>query len=116
MKTRMLTGRALDYAVALAEGHAPIRKEASEHVWFLFLIDGYTRTSALYVDGPAGDLIIDRELIETSPYEYADRVVWWAYLKDCNCGHEGATRREAAMRTYVASKLGDEVDIPKELM
>lgn len=67
--------------------------------------------------GEHGDAIIDREKISTTINHSG---TWLAYMGyNLNDEHlfmmAGATRREAAMRCYVASKLGDEVEIPKEL-
>lgn len=128
MKTHTLTGRALDYAVALAEGRAdPI-------YWFApepgdqDYIEGEDYSQLFYVGGPdrlgpytptldkRGDDIIDREKIDTEYFRSEE--LWYAsvFLTDEYVQHSGTTRREAAMRAYVASKLGDEIEIPKELM
>ena len=41
---------------------------------------------------------------------------WYAEDKDGNHVHKGPTPLIAAVRCYVASRLGDEVEIPKELI
>ena len=103
MKTSELTGAALDWAVHVAlhgscEGYA-------EHEYS--------------TDWSQGGPIIDREKINL------------IYRPDINCmtgevsprwiasvvthGAEGPTPLIAAMRCYVASKLGDDINIPEEL-
>lgn len=108
-KTLTLTGRALDYAVALAEGISIER--AAELV---------ARNSAAltYSIGPLGDDIIDREKISVIWDNHCE--VWAAYY-DPPDGHahyysNGTTRREAAMRCRILHKLGGELDIPEGLL
>lgn len=123
MKTRELTERALDYAVALAEGYtrstvttrsigASTTSLAPHGHYDEYEGEGLFAPST----GPAGDDIIDRVLIDTLYMGNGiDEHYWRA---ECIGGYswaEGTTRREAAMRAYVLSKLGDEVEIPKEL-
>ena len=69
-------------------------------------------------DWQHGGPIIERELIETSPIE-PGRWIATAYksISDGAGGHdhircEGPTPLIAAMRAYVAAKLGDEVELP----
>ncbi len=75
-------------------------------------------TESYSTDWAQGGLIIERENISivregdagnwiASVYDYA-KADWYLHT-------EGCTPLEAAMRCYVASKLGDEVEIPKEL-
>ena len=111
MKTSGLIGAALDWAVAKCEGlmHGQIA------------IDGVTR--GFYkpsTEWAQGGPIIERERIEIRkgndlyfPYgnEKGDyyEPLWIAGKQ------HGQTPLIAAMRCYVASKLGDEVEIPEEL-
>jgi hypothetical protein len=94
-KTSELTGAALDWAVAMAENWAGAD----------FEIKPYS------TDWAQGGPIIERERI-TPEWTGED---WMAYIK-----HDeevfGSTPLIAAMRCYVASKLGDEVEIPEELI
>ena len=111
MKTSELTGAALDWAVAKCEGWKSVyvndvhmlkhyHPEAA-HTPHCYIEDfGYSTDWALA--GP----IIERELIAI----HGD---WKATLGEGT--YEGPTPLIAAMRCYVASKLGDEVEIPKEL-
>jgi hypothetical protein len=104
MKTSELTGAALDWAVAKCEG---------------FLCDyKYSGALALYsTDWAQGGPIIEREFIEfgvskTDPIRYAAKI----YVNDKRIITHGSTHLIAAMRCYVASKLGDDVEVPPELM
>lgn len=130
MKTIELTGRALDYAVALAEGWTNLHLHTPRGMGDIepYLVMDYTRDDGKvswealgdmgYVGGSEGDDIIDRERISTQ----AEHGTRWLAFTGPRLGEYkprsvqyGATRREAAMRCFIASKLGDEVDIPKEL-
>lgn len=104
MKTNELTGPALDWAVEWAEtGVCPdpddfVMRTADES------------PSTNWADGGP---IIEREEIETRTAHsggwMANRARTKGYF-EC-----GPTPLIAAMRCYVASKLGDNIDIPKEL-
>lgn len=64
------------------------------------------------IDWSQGGPIIDREIVSiqrTSDERFE------AVHADGHCEY-GATMLIAAMRCYVASKLGDEVDVPEELL
>jgi hypothetical protein len=101
MKTSELTGAALDWAVAKCEG---LRFEEWE-TW-----GNYS------TDWAQGGPIIEREAIQITPDEY--KGTWTAYMTNGGEPYEGTgpTPLIAAMRCYVASKLGDEVEIPEELI
>lgn len=125
IKTSELIGPALDWAVAklwysdrrveLTEGRTGVRVlrdpsyDGSEHYhWFGFI--GST-------DWSQGGPIIEREGIATAPLTEC----WEAQIEpDCNYPRPkvsyGPTPLIAAMRCYVASKLGDEVEVPDELL
>ena len=66
-----------------------------------------------------GGPIIEREKIELIPPRDEDDYDWMAVGFALGCAElgiqEGPTPLIAAMRCYVASKLGDEVDVPEEL-
>lgn len=94
IKTSELQGAALDWAVAKCE-------EAIPHL-------GYRPSDNWEQGGP----IIEREKI-SAKFSLDGRV--YADPID-RFGHwEGPTPLIAAMRCYVASKLGDEVEVPDEL-
>lgn len=115
MKTNELVGAALDWAVAEAEGYFDADM-ASVHdgVVDVFYFDKWSPST----DWEQGGKIIERERISISP-----RDGYWEALYHDNLFQEdgsdyfqmGATPLVAAMRCYVASKLGDEVQLPKEL-
>ena len=102
MKTSELKGPALDWAVAKCEGL--VQGVSWEH-WA-------PRHSTNWAQGGP---IIEREHINVS---YEGQGVWLAGGFNGVCylmGHGGPTPLIAAMRCYVAIKLGDEVEIPEEL-
>jgi hypothetical protein len=57
-----------------------------------------------------GGPIIEREKIELEH----DGFQWWARIW-ADVDFNGTTPLEAAMRCYVASKLGDDVEVPADL-
>lgn len=117
MKTAELAGAALDWAVAEAGG-VPIYR--SGKTLSRMDVDGgvYWQPST---DWAQGGPIVEREI---DSHE-RDGNVFQAVKFDAEgnfsiferIGHHafGPTLLIAAMRCYVASKLGDEIDIPKEL-
>lgn len=119
MKTNELAGAALQHAVMLAEGWTYFQRTPEQCAVYA-RNSGPTQTWTVagpdFLTGPAGDDIIDRELIDT--LTVAGGTDGWEahiYLPNEMVIAFGATRREAAMRAYVAWKLGDEVEIPEEL-
>lgn len=122
MKTKELTGRALDYAVALAENHQSrcpwmLEKDGFQAWQNYEFAWGYPIPQ--YTEYSNGDDIIDREKIGTLYVDDGDpNTVWNAYHnlpENIGTIAQGTTRREAAMRAWVASKLGDEIELPEEL-
>lgn len=117
MKTNELTGRALDYAVALAEGLEPfIYRESPARVWLSTPHkSGAYGVVPNYQTDRDGDNIIDREKIST---EWNERCEVWSatvWTSRTNFCASGATRREAAMRAFCVSRLGENIEIPEEL-
>jgi len=102
MKTNELTGAALDWAVAKCEVG-----DAAEQAG-----DWWKPSTNWAQGGP----IIEREgiCLYFNP-EDANAFEWHAEDRSHAFYLEGPTPLIAAMRCYVASKLGEEVDIPKEL-
>jgi hypothetical protein len=113
MKTSELTGAALDWAVALCNG----------------IVDKWFDSGHLTVNGEIyspstdwsqGGSIIEREKIavrfepECHWLFAPPEATWLANYNGVGEWH-GPTPLVAAMRCYVASKLGDEVDVPEEL-
>jgi hypothetical protein len=106
-KTSELTGAALDWAVAKCAGVAV--EYIDDGITQCLLTAPYGRY-APSTDWSQGGPIIEREGI-TLTYQ-GER--WAAQTADDLFAY-GTTPLIAAMRCYVASKLGDEVEVPKEL-
>ena len=104
IKTANLTGPALDWAVCVCEGESPSR---------------YTQYST---DWSQGGPIIEREKIELTDlsnqetgYEWGASIIAGGKNMVIHRGY-GPTALIAAMRCFVASRLGDEVEVPDELL
>lgn len=103
MKTSELTGAALDWAVQKAEGY--VQPNSVE-----FALNYFKPSTDWSQGGP----IIEREDIAVWPDD--EEGGWFA----SSCGgrgmdYKGPTPLIAAMRCYLASKLGDNINIPEEL-
>jgi len=109
MKTSELTGAALDWAVAIAEGFDPETLNTKTSVVYSLRYGVYAPSTNWAQGGP----IIERERITLRFWE-GESVVD-AYKWDTPSS-TGPTPLIAAMRCYVASKLGDDIDVPSELM
>jgi hypothetical protein len=115
MKTSELTGAALDWAVARCEGFIKV-SIWSDHIGVCKKHSFEDeRRWAPSTDWSQGGPIIERWEIDTNK---AGLRTWRA--KTVSIGRlyqaTGPTPLIAAMRCYVASKLGDEIEIPKELV
>lgn len=115
MKTSELQGAALDWAVAKAEG-----KDGDCEVHAGNLLYGRV-TSGFYHYSPSTDWSQGGPIIEREEIAICPGYQWEASMDievhgeaDCVICH-GPTPLIAAMRCYVASKLGDEIEIPEEL-
>lgn len=110
IKTSELTGGALEYAVAVSKGYQPFTDGIS---WIIDVGGTYVRVPYYSTDWRQAGPIIERERIELVP----NGDEWGAFAGgDEHIPHEGPTPLIAAMRCYVATKLGDEVDVPEELV
>jgi hypothetical protein len=95
MKTSELTGAALDWAVSAVHGDSDIHPYST--------------------DWNEGGPIIEREWVSVEKRD--NELHWSATLRFANGNRtreRGPTALIAAMRCYVASKLGDEVNVPEE--
>lgn len=106
MKTSELTGAALDWAVASAEGH---------DMDYFQVVDAYMPST----DWDQGGPILERERITLKP-EWDGESEFWTAISITRFEHyravqSGPTPLIAAMRCYCCSKLGDDIDIPEEL-
>lgn len=116
MKTSELTGAALDWMVAkclpddeyLFDPHPYLPDENGQPDYF--------EPSTNWAQGGP---IIEREGINLDNYAKNPRWSAWTPAPERDSGEAqayGVTPLIAAMRCYVASKLGDEVEVPAELM
>jgi len=118
MKTSELTGHALNWAVAKCEGYEIVRMRGNEITFLDRTEDGALseRHINYSTDWAQGGPIIEREWIEICHLNNGEwRGQWYEQATDKIHREYGDTPLIAAMRCYVASKLGDEVEIPKEL-
>ena len=106
MKTNELTGAALDWAVAKCEGLLCFGYRTDGERFAVELSDGEVEGFMPSTDWALGGAIIEREGIALIPSWTAERPGFSA---------DGNTPLIAAMRCYVASKLGDEVEVPEEV-
>jgi hypothetical protein len=124
IKTNELTGAALNWAVAKAEGKTPKIQCTSFRDAFIYRVYlgwSYEHSSSgsiveyrPSIDWAEGGPIIEREWIDL---HCVNDSLWEAECP-APCGlamQNGPGPLIAAMRCYVASKLGDEVDVPEEL-
>jgi hypothetical protein len=122
MKTNELTGAALDWAVAKCEGGTGLWHDTVATYWVKLdgkdraLSKGWAQSYLPSTDWSQGGPIIEREKL---CLDIDSAGVWLAWTKqnyDDEPRHmvSGPTPLIAAMRCYVASKLGDNVEIPTE--
>jgi hypothetical protein len=117
MKTSELQGAALDWAVALIE-HPEWKAKGYLEVFpdDLSFEDGASHiTYTPSTDWAQGGPIIEQERIAIWFEKYDDidsALPVWAAVRFNEQDYYGSTPLIAAMRCYVAMKLGDEVEIP----
>lgn len=108
MKVAEASGLALDWMVANAE-----RKNIIQVVKGITYVPEYPRIGGVQyhpsTDWAQGGPIIEREGIFSGPH--CDIFIAWTG----GTRWEGPTQLIAAMRCYVSSKLGDEVEVPEVL-
>jgi hypothetical protein len=114
IKTSEATPIQINWLVAKCEGEDYCAHDGVDGIGNAFEATHYSTNWA------QGGPIIEREGITTAPYSTHNGVVReWKAGRDWPMSHFpyylGPTPLIAAMRCYVASKLGDEVEIPGEL-
>ena len=119
VKTNELTGAALDWAVAKCEGVTVLPKMRGG--CYVTLNKGETVLLCYSTNWAQGGPIIEREEISISREFASGRIEWAAWTPapirdDAEAFGYGPTPLIAAMRCYVASRFGDEVDVPDELV
>jgi len=112
IKVSELSGAAIDWAVASIEENVPVAEfieleklPDTDYVW------KYRYSTNWAQGGP----IIEREGIAFSK-STASSQAWRAGMHGMAMTCYGPTPLISAMRCYVASKLGDYVEVPKELL
>ena len=113
IKTKDLTGAALDWAVAKCENS----DTSIEHFIAMHSHCAYDHGTFDYSTNWAqGGPIIERERISIRQWTNVPLV--HAYMPQDNAPwlSDGTSPLIAAMRCYCSFKLGDEVDVPEELM
>ena len=110
IKTSEATKEQLNWLVAKCE-KTPVSD--SDLVKLIRTMDCYKVSTDWALGGP----IIEREEIDTYCHESPKSGCgWWvAEITGTKAKGRGNSPLEAAMRVYVASKLGDEVEVPDEL-
>jgi hypothetical protein len=119
MKTSELSGATLDWAVALIEFPEP-DYENDDRLVYVHGDDEFHFTPS--TDWAQGGPIIESEWISVS--KPVNSLTWVATMHYQNedtddvmwMEETGTTPLIAAMRCYVGSKLGDEVEVPEELL
>ena len=119
MKVSEMQGAALDWAVAKCEG-VELDRNGLHNLLLVYghmskgqeMLAPYRPSTNWAQGGP----IIEREEIQVGP-AHNDWHEWRAdcYKLDPACVQYGPTPLVAAMRCYVASKLGYDIDVPEEL-
>ena len=120
MKTSELKGAALDWAVAKCEKlYCYADMENGPEKWAAFVDYDDNHVHVHYTPSQSwgwGGPIIEREKIDLV-FRPGDKLpgFWDSYGANTPHGFSADTPLIAAMRCFVASKLGDEVDVPEEL-
>lgn len=118
LKTSEARGAVLDWMVAKCEGHLESRRVVLDLEYLAGddpvrlepqLSTYYSSAYAPSTDWRVGGPIIEREGINLTDG-------WSAYTENLRNLQQGPTPLIAAMRCYVASRLGDEVDVPDDLL
>lgn len=107
IKTSELTGAALDWAVEQIESGAGPDKAQKQWRYFGRVFHPST-------DWAQGGPIIEREKMQT---KFCGDYLGWGAIKDGYvAGCFGPTLLIAGMRCHVTLEMGDEIDVPEELL
>ena len=119
VKTSEITGAALNWAVAKCEQIAGVNiREGYEGLLLVVDANDFGAPATYSTDWSQGGPIIERgglNLFQQKGLAAKDGHAWLAYNSE-KLEQSGPTPLIAAMRCYVASKLGDTVEIPKKLL
>ena len=123
VKVSELSGAALDWAVAKCRGHqwrCPWLLEKSGYpAWQGYEESWGNPTPNYSTDWAEGGPILEQEWLDVTPWpNESDADSRWQCKQhdSLRCVAFGPTPLIAAMRCYVASKLGDTVEIPEALL
>ena len=125
IETSKLTGIALDWAVAKCEGVELNEKLLKQGVLLENSLRGmiqnrhnnYSPSTYWDLGGPILDSMIKKGfLIQSTDPMYKNLPPFKASLDNWENGNYGETILITTMRCYVLSKLGNEIEIPDELM
>jgi len=114
MKTSELNGVALDWVVAQCEGLLGFGYRNDMGLLRITLSTGEDEYFKPTLDWSQCGAIIEREKIELEWGGNGGNENWWACI-NADEDHSGETPLIAAMRCYVASKLGDDIEVPADL-
>lgn len=114
IKTSELADAALDWAVATCEGYSASISESGE---VIIIREGVVDYFDPHRNWGWGGPIIERENISVGYQGHLGVPLYslWYATNRGNAFGFGQTPLIAAMRCYVASKLGDEIEVPEEL-
>ena len=129
MKVSELTGHALDWAVAKCAGLLEPRERYGKMVPSVVLdMEYWSNGDPMVRLNPCPDVYYRAEYDPSTNWEHGGPIIERERINLWNEGHDweaslygkhivwGETPLVASMRCYVASKLGDEVEIPAELL
>ena len=129
MKTTDLTGHALDWAVAKCAGLLEPRERYGKMVPSVVLdMEYWSNGDPMVRLNPCPDVYYRAEYDPSTNWQHGGPIIERERINLWNEGHDweaslygkhivwGETPLVASMRCYVASKLGDEVEIPAELL
>lgn len=125
IKTSELVGPALDWVVASLDGYTELRVNPHRFDNSLLMTPPREEYGPVYLadiaystDWAQGGPIIERSVPVLMKTNGGDWIAQGAYDRVADCEarrYYGPTPLIAAMRCYVASKLGNEVEVPEEL-
>lgn len=120
VKTSELRGAALNWAIAKSEGFSGLAYHPNTRAVTMGLCNGGWRRLDYDTDWRQGGAIIDRLdglLLKTWVESRPDlRCEAHIHNHDGNWIQFGPTLLIAAMRCYIASRLGEEVEVPENLL
>ena len=129
MRVSELTGHALDWAVAKCAGLLEPRERYGKMVPSVVLdMEYWSNGDPMVRLNPCPDVYYRAEYDPSTNWQHGGPIIERERINLWNEGYEweaslygrhivwGETALIAAMRCYVASKLGDEVEIPAELL